>query len=90
MQGDCFLLQTAMVPVFTPWELCERGDTGSTPQTTHDSIVISIKIKIHQFYPKYDRTLFVKLSTEKRWQTACNGPINPKKRLKKWHLPNQH
>jgi hypothetical protein len=82
MQGDCFLLQTAMVPVFTPWELCERGDTGSTPQTTHESIIILIKIKIPQFYPKYDQTRFSKLSTEKRRQTACNGPIKLKKRPK--------
>ncbi|MDN7178231.1 hypothetical protein M0D69_09395 [Caballeronia sp. SEWSISQ10-4 2] len=89
-KGICFFLQTAMVPVFTPWELCERGDTGSTPQTMHELIIPLIKIKIPQFYPKYDLTRFLKLSTKKRRQTACNGPISRKKRLKNGHLPNQH
>ncbi|CAN7196291.1 hypothetical protein LJR034_000476 [Caballeronia sp. LjRoot34] len=57
-KGICFLLQTAMMPIFTPWELRERGDAGSAPQTMHEVIFNLNKIKISQTDPKYDRGLF--------------------------------
>jgi len=39
---------------FVPWELRERGDAGSTPQTMHEVIIRPNKIKVSQIYPKCD------------------------------------
>jgi hypothetical protein len=79
-----------MVPVFTPWELRERGDTGSTPQTMHEVIISQLKINISRIGPKNDRGLIFLSSMKKRWRAAYNGQIRGKKRLKNEHLPNQH
>jgi hypothetical protein len=79
-----------MVPVFTPWEFRERGDTGSTPQTMHEVIIHLHKIKVTQTDPKNNRGLFFFSSVKKRWRAACDGQVRGKKRLKNGHLPNQH
>src|SRR5476649_2834529 len=43
---------------FAPWELRERGDACSTPQTMHEVIIHLNEINVSQFSPNYDRVLF--------------------------------
>jgi hypothetical protein len=58
MQGDLLSPPNSDGADFAPWELRERGDAGSTPQTMHEVIIHPSKIKISRIYPKYDRGLF--------------------------------
>jgi hypothetical protein len=65
MQGDLLSPPNSDDAGFAPWELRERGDAGSTPQTMHEVIIQLNRINVSQFSPNYDRDLFFRSSIKK-------------------------
>jgi len=78
MQGDLLSPPNSDDAGFAPWELRERGDAGSTPQTMHEVIIQSNEINVSQFRPNYDRVLFLDHQSKSAGEPHITGRYEAK------------